>query len=585
LAKTTPNLLGLLSGYKALAGSLIAAAIVSSGLSLLIPALLAEAIDCLSKGSVVGMPSLTTLFGILIALIIANGIQIFLQTYLSEVIAKDMRHRVISKLGDLNSLTAETKTPGALLTNLTSDVDAVKSFVAQVVSSLSSSIFIVIASTLILFYINWKIALAVLPPMGLIACTFHILLGRVRDLFTKNYFLLGRLNTVINENIIGAALIRLVNASAFEVGKFNQINREILSVNLAILRHFAFMVPVITFLASAATFTLLGFGGATVISGGMTLGAFTAFNAYLATMIYPLIAIGLMSTTIANAQASLSRLAPLMTANIMRHAHIHVSNFHGNIEVRDASLSFQGRNILNQMSLTIPLGSRVAILGPTGAGKSILIQLLSGVLPSDKAVFYDQIPIESVTATCKGQQIGTVFQDNSIFNSTIKENICLGRSICTTDLNRAIMVAELREFISSLPNGVETRISERGTTLSGGQKQRIMLARALAGRPNILFLDDFTARVDAATEQKIYLNLTREYPNITMVVVSQKIRPIEDFDNIVLIMDGEILAVGPHQKLLKTSPEYIQIFQSQQFSDIDSLTPPSPPTQTGALGR
>ena len=162
------------------------------------------------------------------------------------------------------------------------------------------------------------------------------------------------------------------------------------------------------------------------------------------------------------------------------------------------------------------------------------------------------------------KQIGLVFQDSIIFNMTLRENIAFNSEVTENDLKKAIETAELNEFIQSLPNGLDTIVSERGSSLSGGQKQRIMLARALAINPKILLLDDFTARVDTLTEEKISSNVKNNYPNITLISVTQKIDPVRDYDQIIVIMEGELIASGKHDFLMQHSPEYVQIYHSQK---------------------
>src|SRR5205814_4518097 len=162
------------------------------------------------------------------------------------------------------------------------------------------------------------------------------------------------------------------------------------------------------------------------------------------------------------------------------------------------------------------------------------------------------------------RQVAFVFQDSIIFNLTVRENIAFSKTVKDEDLEKAVATAELKEFIDSLPGKLDTVVSERGTSLSGGQKQRVMLARALALNPRVLLLDDFTARVDSTTERQILENVQRNYPGITLLSVTQKIAPVEDYDQIVLLMEGEVLASGTHRQLLETSPEYVQIYDSQR---------------------
>jgi ATP-binding cassette subfamily B protein len=188
--------------------------------------------------------------------------------------------------------------------------------------------------------------------------------------------------------------------------------------------------------------------------------------------------------------------------------------------------------------------------------------------PTSGSVTYDEEPLAAYDKEALHRQVGLVFQDSVLFNMTLRENIAFSKDIPDRDLEKAIAAAELRDFIATLPEGLDTVVSERGTTLSGGQKQRVMLARALALNPKVLLLDDFTARVDATTEQAILANIHEQYPGITLISVTQKIASVEDYDQIILLMEGEMLATGTHAKLMETSPEYVQIYDSQQSTHL-----------------
>jgi ATP-binding cassette subfamily B protein len=191
--------------------------------------------------------------------------------------------------------------------------------------------------------------------------------------------------------------------------------------------------------------------------------------------------------------------------------------------------------------------------------------VLTGLLqPDEGTVTYDGVPLESYAPRSLHKQVGLVFQDSVIFNLTLRENIAFNRDVSAADLERAITAAELADFVATLPQGLDTVVAERGTSLSGGQKQRIMLARALALNPRVLLLDDFTARVDVTTARRVLENVHRYYPGLTLMSVTQQIAPVEDYDQIILLMEGEILASGTHADLLRTSPEYAQIHDSQR---------------------
>lgn len=217
------------------------------------------------------------------------------------------------------------------------------------------------------------------------------------------------------------------------------------------------------------------------------------------------------------------------------------------------------------MSFKVAPGSRTAIIGPTAAGKTQLFYALTTLIkPQQGTICYDAVPIETYDQQVLLRQTGLVFQDAIIFNMSLRENIAFNAEVTEADMQKAIRTAELSEFVSSLSQGLDTIVSERGASLSGGQKQRVMLARALAGNPKILLLDEFTARVDRNTEQRIWKNVSENYPGITIISITQNLAPVKDYEQIILLMEGELIAKGTHSELLKSSPEYNQIFQSQQ---------------------
>jgi len=483
-------------------------------------------------------------------------------------VARDLRTRLAEKVSQQTYAQIEAQTPSKLLTNFTSDIDAIKGFVAQAAPALVSSAFVIVAGSVILLSINWKLALAVLPVLPLMAASFFVLMARVRKLFGQIQAIVDLMNRVLNENIVGAALIRLVNTAVLEFDRFSDAADQARAVGLKILSQFAAMMPIFSFLANIATITILTLGGWFVISGQMTIGQFTAFNAYLVILIFPIFIIGFTSMSIGQAQASYFRISMVLNAPPPPPRGDLDIPLTGAVEVQGLTLAYGERKVLKSVSFTVTPGSRTAIVGPTAAGKSQLLYVMTGLLaPTSGQVLYDGRPINDFKASALHAQIGLVFQDSSLFNLTLRENIAFNAEVDDARLAKAIETAELHHFIAGLPQGLDTVVSERGLSLSGGQKQRIMLARALALDPKVLFLDDFTARVDVATEAKILANVRRNYPDLTLISITQKIAPIEDFDQVILLMEGELLAAGTHQELVGSSPEYGQIIRSQASTD------------------
>jgi ATP-binding cassette subfamily B protein len=291
-------------------------------------------------------------------------------------------------------------------------------------------------------------------------------------------------------------------------------------------------------------------------------------------LIFPIIVIGFMSNLIAQAQASYGRITGILhAADPVDTATIHTP-LQGNIDMKNVSVKYGEKAALKEIDFSVKAGSSLAVIGPTAAGKTQLLYLLTGLIkPTTGKVLFDGIGIEAYNKEGFYSQLGFVFEDSILFNMSIRENIAFSRQATDASLAKAIATAELKDFIDTLPDKLDTIVSERGTTLSGGQKQRLMLARALAVNPKILLLDDFTARVDTNTETRILENLQRNYPGITLISVTQKIATAAPFDQIIVLMEGEIVARGVHETLMKESPEYVQIFNSQQSTSNYELQP------------
>jgi len=384
-------------------------------------------------------------------------------------------------------------------------------------------------------------------------------------LFKRGREVIDALNKIINESIMGAAMIRVLNSQQPESMKFLESNLESRNLGLSILRLFSTLIPVIMFVSNMAVVTILAMGGHFVIAGTMSLGNFAAFNSYIMMLIFPILMIGFMSNIIAMASASYQRVNDVLDAPVNDAAGTIESNIRGDIDVKDISLFYGDKPVLKNISFSVGAGSKTAIIGPTAGGKSQLLFLLTNLIsPDSGTIEFDGIEAGKYTRHMFHSQIGFVFQDSIIFNMSIRENIAFSDTVTNESLEKAIATAELTDFIESLPRKLDTIVSERGASLSGGQKQRIMLARALAVNPKILLLDDFTSRVDRNTENRILCNLENNYPGLTLISVTQKIAPVRHFEQILLLMEGEIIAAGKHKDLKESSPEYVQIYSSQR---------------------
>jgi len=546
IPKNKDNLLNLLKPYSRFIIALLLLTILSNWLNLVIPKIVSKAIDSYSNWSLDIYFVVIEFFIVSTLIFIFTYFQNITQVYTSEIVAKDLRNKLIKKISLQDYDYVQNTTPSKLLTNLTSDIDSIKMFVSQAITSIISSIFLIIWATVLLLLIDWKLALAVLSIVPIIGIAFTIVLSKVRKLFTVSQETIDWLNRIINESILGSSLIRLLNSQTFEYKKFLEANEKSKEIWLQILWFFATLIPFIIFISNLAILIILLLWWHFVILGEMSLWDFAAFNWYLSILIFPIIIIWFMSWVIAQASASYNRISQVFNVEEKQEKWEYKSILKWEISAENISLKFNEKYILKDISFKIKPNTKNAIIWPTAAWKTQLLYILTWLIePSSWITKYDWIDIHGYNKQSLHEQVGLVFQDSYLFNLTLRENIAFSNIVTDEDLKKAIDTAELRDFVDQLPNKMDTIISERWTSLSWWQKQRIMLARALAINPKILILDDFTARLDINTEKKILENVINNYPNIT------------------LLMEWEILAVWIHDELINKSLEYIQIYNSQ----------------------
>ena len=560
-----PGILSVLKPYWRLIMILLVFTLLGNAINLFLPWIIAQSIDDFIAGRFLLNPVLIKFSIAVVFIFIFTWLQTIIQTYASERVARDLRTRLSDKISKQDNAFIARVNASKLLTNLTGDVDSIKMFISQAIVSVISSIFIIIGASVLLLSINWKLGLCIILIIPIIGITFFLVLRKVRSLFIQSRAIIDQLNKVINESILGAALIRVVNSQQLEYDKFLDANVKAKGFGLSILRLFAGLIPIITFTANIAMLTILALGGHFVITGSMSLGDLAAFTSYLSMLIFPILIIGFMSSVIAQASASHQRISVVMETPDLVDTGVVTKVINGDIRLEDVNVVYGQRPVLENITFTVSAGTKVAVIGPTAAGKTQLLYLLTGLVkPQSGSVQYDGHDIDKYNSESFHSQVGLVFQDSIIFNMSIRENIAFSDTVTDASLEKAIETAELKEFVEALPDKLNTIVSERGSSLSGGQKQRIMLARALALDPKILLLDDFTARVDTNTERRILENIQNNYPGLTLVSITQRISSVEHYDQIILLMQGEIIAIGRHEELIQSSPEYIQLLNSQQ---------------------
>src|SRR5271169_6068061 len=350
----------LVRPYKGLVATLAALTILANALNLVVPKLIAHAIDNYQQPNFALGPVIARFLLVCVSAFLLTYLQSLVQTYASERVAKDLRTRLTAKLATQTYSFVEQITPAKLLTNLTSDVDGVKLFVSMAIATIISSIFLIAGASVLLLSINWRLGLSVLGIVPFIGVTFYLALKKVRELFKKGQEAIDWLNRVINESILGATLIRLLNSQQVEYRKFVSANAEAKNVGLNILAVMSALIPTITLAANGATVVILLVGGRFVIAGRMTLGDFSAFNTYLALLIFPIILLGFMSNIMAQAGASYMRLSAVLGASPPPKAGENRSALRGDLGMSGISLRFGDKEVLKDVSFSAKAGGSTA---------------------------------------------------------------------------------------------------------------------------------------------------------------------------------------------------------------------------------
>ncbi|MGI9050393.1 MAG: ABC transporter ATP-binding protein [Rubrobacteraceae bacterium] len=552
--------------------------VLVSGTNLLTPLLIGRAIDDGIRPGKLGVIFL--IVGIMVGVALVQGVFQFLQGYLAERasqgVAYDLRDALFARIERLSFSYYDKVETGQLVTRLTNDVEQIRTFSGSGVVQLANAVVMLLGTTVLLFYLNWRlalIALAIVPVIGLALVRF---VGKIGPMFRFVQQALGRLNTVLQEDLSGIRVIRAFAREDYETQRYREANRTLLDRNLATVRVFSNNFPFVFLFANLGTLLIVLFGGLQVIGGALSIGQLVAFNSLLGFMLFPILTIGFLSAGISRAGASARRVFEILDApmDVQNSPDAKpLPPIHCRVEFDSVSFRYPGteRDILSGVSFVAEPGQTVAVLGTTGSGKSTLVNLLPRFYDvTGGSVRLDGHDVRDVTLSSLRRQIGIVLQETRLFSGTVRDNIAFGKPDATDEeVKEAARSAQADEFISALPDGYATIIGERGLGLSGGQRQRVAIARALLVEPQLLILDDSTSAVDAETEAAIQETLDRlmRERSRTVFVIAQRVSTVRDADLILILDDSEIAASGTHEQLLRDSELYNEILGSQLIQE------------------
>ena len=520
---------------------------------------------------------LLPLLSIMIFIVVFKGIIAYVFQMILEKISQDVLFKIrtdlYDKLMELDVNFYSKVRTGDLMARMTGDTDAIRHFIAWVVYNIISCITTFLFAIISMMYVNSTLTIFMLlvsPMIGFltfkmsneISPTFH----NIRDAYS-------RLNSLVQENISGNRVVRAFSRENFEVDKFNKENKNYRDRNLDTIRVTRKYIPKLEFLSNSLTIVMVLVGGILVIINKITFGELVIFNSLLWALNNPMRMCGYLINDTQRFIASSEKIIELLNteSNIKNNVDtVKVKKFKGNIEFKNVSLDLDGRRVINNVSFTVRAGETIGLVGHTGSGKSLIINLLSRFYDATEGEIYiDGVNIKEIELDVLRRNIATDMQDIFLFSDTIKDNIAYGNPKANiNEIKEIAKKAQAHGFIKRLEDGYETIVGERGVGLSGGQKQRVSLARAMMKDSSIFVLDDVTSAVDMETEKKIQYELKNMEEKKTTFIIAHRISSLKQADLILVLDNGKIVERGNHKDLIKKGGYYSSIFYTQ-YGNLD----------------
>lgn len=546
-----------------------------------LPKLLSSVIDGGQAGTLTVSGSIGILFAMIgvALLMMAGGVGgAYFGAKASVNFATDLRADAYRSVERYSFANIDKFSTGSLVTRMTNDVTQVQNFVNMLLRMALRAPGMLIAALIMSITLKPSLAVvfAVTIPLMLLSILGIILIGFRR--FTKLQTKIDALNSTVQENITNVRVVKSFVREGREKEKFSCANRNLKEAGMAAMRVMIFMEPVTTLIMYATTIVVLWFGSGFVLGGGMSVGNLSAFVVYVNQILMSIMMVTMLLMTSSRAIASAKRIRQVIdeVPDIDDKSAAQPERLveEGSVEFRDVSFRYyknRDEYVLKHISLSVAPGSTVGIIGSTGCGKSTLVSMVCRLYDPDAGeVLVDGVNVRDYSLTHLRDGVGMVLQKNTLFSGTIAENLRWGNESATDEeVHRAAMQAQADKFVSSFPKGYDTMIEQGGTNVSGGQKQRLCIARALLKHPKVLILDDSTSAVDTATERQIRTALKEDFAGTTKLIIAQRISSVMEADQIAVMNEGEIVAVGTHEELLERSPEYREIYESQMGGEED----------------